>query len=116
MNLTIPDKLHKFLVLVGSILIAFIYFQKEDVSKEYNDRIKSNYILADSIKLQIKRLESQSNEMVQKSKSLAKKYNVENPLTKDKKSNLVFSRVLNGSKQDMIVSDSIDDEIGRAHV
>lgn len=110
MNLTIPDKLHKFLVLIGSILIAFIYYQKENVEKEYGNKIDSNYQLVDSIQVQIKKLEFQSKEMIKKSESLSRKYNVENPLTHDKKSNLLFSRVLNGSELDVIVSDSIDKE------
>lgn len=107
MNLTVPDKLHKFLVLIGSILVAFIYFQKENVYKEYENRIDSNNRFIDSIEVQIKKLEFESKEMVKYANSLSLKHNVENPLKQDKKLNLEFSRVLKGSESEVMVSDSI---------
>lgn len=107
MNISIPDKFFKFLVLAGVLLLVFSYYQKEKINADYYSKIDNFNAVNDSISVEIVKTNDFVKDFFGKADSFAKKYDVKNPLRYGKDSVMIFEEALNGPKNVLIVSDSI---------
>jgi hypothetical protein len=108
MNINIPDKIFKFFVLIGLILIGFSFYDNDSSEKNYFSKIDKYNEIKDS-SLICKLVVNDKLENIKRiSKNLSTKYNVENPIMISKDSTFRFIRTLSGNEQKVIVSDSID--------
>jgi len=75
MNINIPDKLYKFLILVGVLLIAFSIYKKENSEKFYFSKIYEYKGIQDSLAISQIKINDQRDRLIDISQSLAKTYN-----------------------------------------
>jgi hypothetical protein len=107
MNISIPDTLPKFLILIGIICIAVGgYVDKELLEKYYNkfDRFDE---IQDEVALENFVIELEKEKLIKLSNQLSNKYNVQNPIVVND-SLIIFNQIISGGKYEVIVSDSID--------
>ncbi|MDO6602794.1 zinc ribbon domain-containing protein [Arenibacter palladensis] len=107
MNISIPDRLYKFLALIGLFLIGYSFYYMDFAEQKYFSEIDKHREIRDSVLLAQMQIDNEKDDLIRISDFLSTKYSVENPLLISD-STLVFSRVLNGPKNNLIVSDSIE--------
>ncbi len=107
MNINIPDKLYKLLTLIGLILIGYSFYNTEFIEQKYFSEIDKHREVRDSLLLSEMILKNEKQTLIGISESLSKKYSVENPISYSD-STVSFNRILNGPKNDLIVSDSLN--------
>lgn len=106
MNINIPDKLYKFLILIGVLLIAFSIYKKENSEEFYFSKIYEYRGIQDSLVISQIKIDDQRDRLIEISQSLAKTYEVENPI-ENNDSLIFFNRMLSGPTANLKVSDSI---------
>lgn len=106
MNLNIPDKFHKLLVLLGLLLIGYSFLQTEKSQKHYFSKIDEYRKISDSVSILELKIHHKRELIINIADNLSKTYNVKNVI-KYNDSVLYFNRILTGSKKEKIVSDSI---------
>jgi len=102
----VPDNLHKFLLLGGVLLLIYVQLESNKLTDVFNSKVDSFNLTKDSLNIKIKRNEYQLEKIRKKASLLAKKYGIENPIEL-KDSLAIFTYTLQGSKQELAVSDSI---------
>ncbi|MBA4746269.1 MAG: hypothetical protein H2058_13525 [Muricauda sp.] len=107
MNFNVPDKIYKFITLLGILLIGYSYFNTDKVQQKYFLEIDKNRALKDSLLLNEMRLTYKREQIIDIANDLAKQHQVDNPINSSD-SLLVFNRVLNGPKPNLQVSDSLN--------
>jgi hypothetical protein len=108
MNINIPDKISKFFVLIGLILIGFSFYDNDSSEKNYFTKIDKYNEIKDSSSICKLVIEDKLENIKRISKNLSTKYDVENPIMINKDSSITFSRTLSGNELKIIVSDSIN--------
>lgn len=106
MNINIPDKIYKFFVLAGVFLAAYSFYQIDKEETKYSKKIERYNDIVDSLTIAIFTRNYELNEIGKKADLLSKRYCVENPIIQ-KDSTLQFTRKHNGTKQELLVNDSI---------
>lgn len=106
MNINIPDKIYKLLILIGLILIGYSTYQTEKSERIYFSKIDRFRAVSDSILLANLNLEFKIDKINNTSRVLSKIYDVVNPITIED-SIITFNRTLTGLENELIVSDSI---------
>lgn len=107
MNINIPDKLYKLLALIGLILIGYSIYNIDFVEKKYFSEIYDHRKIRDSLLLTEMIIKNKKETLIKIANSLSIKYDTENPVTYTD-STLSFTRILNGQKNELTVSDSLD--------
>lgn len=102
----VPDNLHKFLLLGGVLLLIYVQLESTKIIDNFNSKVDSFNLTKDSLNIKIKRNEYQLEKIRKKAKQLSSKYGIENPI-EIKDSLAIFTYTLQGSKQELTVSDSI---------
>ena len=102
----IPDNLHKFLLLGGVLLLIYVQLESGKLTDNFNSKVDSFNLTKDSLNIKIKRNEYQLEKIRKNASILSQKYGIENPI-EIKDSLAIFSYTLQGSKQELAVSDSI---------
>ncbi|ESU20209.1 hypothetical protein FEDK69T_30240 [Flavobacterium enshiense DK69] len=108
MNINIPDKISKLLVLIGVILIGYSFYNSGDVEKNYFAKIDNFNQLKDSSSISQLVLKDKLENIKLVAENLSIKYGTENPISLDKDSLVTFNRTLSGGKFESFVSDSIN--------
>lgn len=107
MNINIPDKLYKLLTLIGLILIGYSFYNTEFIEQKYFSEIDKHREIKDSLLLSEMIIKNEKETLIKISNSLSKKYDVKNPITYSD-STVSFNRILSGPKNDLAVSDSLN--------
>ena len=106
MNINIPDKIYKLLILIGLIVIGYTTYQIEKSERIYFSKINQFRNISESISLTNLNIEFKIENIENTSRLLSKTYSVENPIIVND-SLISFNRVLTGLEEELIVSDSI---------
>ncbi len=106
MNINIPDKLYKLIILVGALLIVFGSYKIETSEENYFGELDKYRTLRDSINILTLKIEKKKNDLVNISDNLSNTYDVENPISQND-STIFFQRIITGTQNKLTVSDSI---------
>lgn len=107
MNINIPDKFYKLFVLIGILLVGYSYYQMDREERIYFEKIDGYNKVQDSLAIAVFIRNYKLNEIKRKADRISETYCVDNPLV-EMDSILKFSKKLNGTKEELLVSDSID--------
>jgi len=102
----IPDNFFKFLVFVGLVIIAFVFFKYTDVEEAYNISIDNYHTFQDSLKVQDKSLESDKSFLRDRSRILSNRKGIKNPVfLKDSMVTFIFA--LPSDKYEKFINDTL---------
>ncbi|WP_035745134.1 zinc ribbon domain-containing protein [Flavobacterium suncheonense] len=107
MNINIPDKISKFLVLIGILLLTYGIYRGDQNDQKYFEKIDLYNQWHDSVSINELKTDNYLNNLKSVSEDLAIKYNIKNPIYSTD-STTHFNRLLNGEKNAVLVSDSIN--------
>lgn len=107
MNINIPDKIPKLFVLLGILMMGFSYFNHDQIEKNYFNKIDQYSNSNDSTQIGFIILKNEEEKIKKSSENLSLQYDVVNPISK-KDSSIVFTRIIRGKENEMLVSDSIN--------
>src|SRR5690606_34012803 len=93
MNINIPDKIYKLLILIGLIVIGYTTYQIEKSERIYFSKINQFRNISESISLTNLNIEFKIENIENTSRLLSKTYSVENPIIVND-SLISFNRVL----------------------
>lgn len=108
MSINIPDKIFKFLVLIGVILIGYSFYDNDFSEKNYFTKIDKFNELNDSSAISKLVANDKLDNIKITSDNLALKYNINNPIIENKDSSVTFKRTLSGNPSQILVSDSLN--------
>lgn len=104
---TIPDNFYKFCLYIGLIILGYIFINSFEYQNAYNSKVDYSNSYIDSLKINKLYQERKKELMIDISENLSKRYAIENPI-KTTDSTASFSYVLKGTKEEFVVSDSIN--------
>jgi hypothetical protein len=108
MNINIPDKIPKLFVLIGLILIAFGYYNKDIANNEYYNKVDKFNTAVGALELEQMRVDNELTELKRISENLSIKFGIENPISIKDSLTTSFKQILSGNKKAVAVSDSIN--------
>ena len=106
MSINIPDKYYKLLLLLGIIIFGYSFYKEDQIKSIYYQKVDRNREISDEIELSAIEIENLMTKIKDASRQLSITYSVENPISSND-SVVSFNRVLSGSTNQLIVSDSI---------
>lgn len=108
MSINIPDKIFKFLVLLGIFLIGYSFYDNDFSEKNYFTKIDKFNELNDSSAISKLVVDDKLENIKIISDNLALKYNIANQIIENKDSSVIFKRTLSGDSSQILVSDSLN--------
>jgi hypothetical protein len=106
MNISIPDKLYKLIIMIGLFLIGYSFYKVDNSEKNYFIEVDKYTKVKDSLYYNVMIMENEFDKLYKASKQLSLEYDVKNPITK-KDSLYEFNRIYKGPKQTIALSDTL---------
>ncbi|GAA6766482.1 hypothetical protein AAFH68_24240 [Flavobacterium sp. CGRL1] len=103
---TIPDNYYKLFLYSGLVIIAYCFVNSFESQKSYNIKVDSSNSYIDTLKIKRIYQEKEKKILIEISDDLSRRYNITNPI-KATDSTASFNYIIKGTKEEIIVSDSI---------
>jgi len=104
----IPDNFHKFLVLIGGLIIVFCYYTDNVNVKSYNNKVELYNDSSDSITILLLKENLQLLEIESKAKLLAEKEGSESQFLMNNDSIFIFTRIVKKNGIPTKITDSLE--------
>lgn len=106
MNINLPDKFYKVLILIGVIICAFGYVENDKIETKLNEKLIQKNRVIDSIEIEKLKFKLYENRLLDYSQTITTRNKITNPL-KINDSIIRFNRIYEGTQIEKKINDSI---------